>query len=171
MQDQQKLIELEMEKRELEDFDSQFDSLMKTEHTQAKKVPVVSQRWANPIILPVSDIKKKLPEAAQSLQTEGKAGQEEQVRVPQIMKQGMIPFALISRKGNRTKLDKIELPSSSQIVINAKQRIEEEKLAKFEIKEQTMQQIANQMAHFHQNDHSNEELPPGLLSPSDPGQD
>jgi len=51
----------------------------------------------------------------------------------------MIPFALLSRKGNRTKLDKIELPETSTVVIKTRQRISEEKAARNEIKEQTMQ--------------------------------
>jgi hypothetical protein len=38
----------------------------------------------------------------------------------------MIPFALLSRKGNRTKLDKIELPSTSSVVVKTRQRIFEE---------------------------------------------
>ena len=52
---------------------------------------------------------------------------------------GMIPFALLSRKGNRTKLDKIQLPETSSVVVKTRQRISEEKAARNEIKEQTMQ--------------------------------
>ena len=56
-------------------------------------------------------------------------------------KGGMIPFALLSRKGNKTKLDKVELPETSSIVVKAKQRITEEQAARDEIKEKTMLQI------------------------------
>jgi len=43
------------------------------------------------------------------------------VTTPQILPKGaMIPFALLSRKGNKTKLDKVELPETSSIVVKAK---------------------------------------------------
>ena len=38
----------------------------------------------------------------------------------------MIPFALLSRKGKYTKLDKVELPETSTIVVHTRQRILEE---------------------------------------------
>ena len=54
---------------------------------------------------------------------------------------GSVPFALLSRKGKHTKLDKIELPESSLIVIQTRQRISEEENARTEVKEQTMEKI------------------------------
>ena len=47
----------------------------------------------------------------------------------------MIPFALLSRKNNKTNVDKIELPSSSSIVVKARQRVKEEETLRIEIKE------------------------------------
>jgi len=66
-----------------------------------------------PIFLPVQEIKKKLPETVGVLEAEP----------PKILKAGapgMIPFALLSRKGNRNKLDKIELPEESSVVIKTR---------------------------------------------------
>jgi len=54
----------------------------------------------------------------------------------------MIPFALLTRSQKNTKhtnLSKIELPQDSMVVQNARQRIEEEKLIRSQIKEQTLQ--------------------------------
>lgn len=51
------------------------------------------------------------------------------------MSGGSVAFALLSRKGKHTKLDKIELPAASKIVIQTRQRISEEASARTEIKE------------------------------------
>ena len=36
---------------------------------------------------------------------------------------GMIPFALLSRKGGKQKVEKIEIPEQNSIVIKTRQRI------------------------------------------------
>ena len=97
--------------------------------------------------IPINEIKKKMPETLEALMnskgpelTQGKGiigfGQ-----MPVIAPSGTIPFALLSRKNNRTKIDKIELSSSNSIVIQTRQRIQEEQKARNEVKEQTLQQM------------------------------
>ena len=54
----------------------------------------------------------------------------------------MIPFVLLSKSiKNKPTLNKIELPSDSNIVINAKQRIKDEQQERNEVKEQTILQM------------------------------
>ena len=85
------------------------------------------KRQHHQITLPVQIIKKKIPEAQEAL--ENKSG------MPQ---KGIIPFALLSRKGAKQKIEKIELPSDNSIVIKTRQRIQEEQKERDEVKESTM---------------------------------
>ena len=79
--------------------------------------------------IPLNEIKKKLPDSLEALMSskgpeipQGKGiigfGQ-----LPVIAPSGTIPFALLSRKNNRTKIDKIELAVNNSIVIQTRQRI------------------------------------------------
>jgi len=84
----------------------------------------------------VAEIKKRLPGVEEEKVGSLSAGP------PKVLPRGgMMPFALLSRKGKYTKLDRVELPAASSIVAQTRQRILEEQSARSEVKEQTMQQI------------------------------
>ena len=57
------------------------------------------------------------------------------------MPKGMIPFALLSRKGKYTKVETISLPETSSLVINTRQRMLDELNARSEVKETTIQRM------------------------------
>ena len=66
MEHQKQLIEHELEKREMDSFDAMFSSMVQNESSAARKDPakfnLYNQRRGQPIILPMQEIKKKLPE-------------------------------------------------------------------------------------------------------------
>jgi hypothetical protein len=74
-------------------------------------------RKPQPIFLPIQEIKKKVPDQEFN------------------SKPGLVPFAIVSRKGKKTNIGKIELPADSQIVIKTRERIEEEAKARNEVKQ------------------------------------
>lgn len=117
---------------------------------------LINQRRAQKIVLPVQEIKRKMPEAigvlAQTTDSSGGAlrpaasthdssGPAPTQAPPKIMAKGMIPFALMTRSqknAQKANISKIELPSDSRVVVNAQKRIEEERLQRTQVKEQTM---------------------------------
>ena len=151
MAEQQVQIAKELEKRELDEFEAEFSNLLKQESNTARKdlknVFLMNQRGQQQMHIPLNEIKKKLPETLDALMTnlpDAPAPQKGIIgfgQIPIIAPSGTIPFALLSRKNNRTKIDKIELPSNNSIVIQTRARIQEEVTARNEIKEQTLQRM------------------------------
>lgn len=97
-------------------------------------------------MLPLNEIKKKMPESLGvfsssnsqlSISDKLALGAQTPIQLQTNVKgkKAMIPFALMTRKNNKTNVDKIELPSSSSIVVKARQRVQEEEFQRIEIKE------------------------------------
>lgn len=115
MQQQYALIDKELDKREIDNFETEFSNMLQIESTAARKD--LKKRHQD-IVLPVSEIKKKLPQPP-----EEQKAMDPPSGAPRIMPKGMIPFALMTRKGKHTKLERIQLPEESKMVHNTLQRI------------------------------------------------
>ena len=141
MRQRQQLID-DMDKKEVQDFDAEFESMLRESNTQAKKGIEHMPQQRREIIIPVSQIKRKMPEIGQihiHKEATDEVASNSKMAVPSggiKIAGSKMAFALItkSNQGKKIKVQKIAIDSESQLVKRTQMRMAEDEREKQEEK-------------------------------------